>query len=68
MKIILPISFHSDSTLSAFHANNAFLDYEDYGPEIFKYQRHLAAMVAIMMGSNNDFNPFYIIQFDENYA
>ena len=56
-----------DSTLAAFHASTD-LDEQDQGITIFKYQRYLAIIIAMLTGADDDHNPFYLVQFDERAA
>lgn len=58
-----------DSTLAAFHGDTTLnLDMEDQAPEIWQFQRNLAAIVAMLTGADNDHNPFFVFQFNENDA
>ena len=55
-----------DSTLEAFHGDPTLnLDNEDQADSIFEFQKNLARIVVMLMGSDNSHNPSSLLQFNE---
>ena len=41
---------------------------ESTADEIWEFQKNLAAITTMVMGSDDEHNPLYLMQFDENGA
>ena len=58
-----------DSTLASYHGDPALsLSMEDTADAIWQFQKHLAGIVTMLTGADDDHNPFFITQFNENSA
>ena len=63
-------AFLLDATLSKYHdfSANTGLDPEDRSQNIFKLQEHLTQAMAFMMSNDDVYNPFFLVEFNEERA